>query len=152
MPVFPSEEWVKAWVALANGSAEFEASGKEWEGAVALVIEPDRPNGVDQPLYVRLEGRHGKWISSDVGWSSALAENAVFLLRARYGRWKDVVKQELHPIRGLLQGKLRVEGHLPAILKWMDSMAILAELAGRIETEFADEQSLGPAARATDGT
>ena len=59
MPLFPSEEWVEAWVALANGSAEFEASGAGWEGAVGIVIEADPRSGVPETLYVRLDGRNG---------------------------------------------------------------------------------------------
>jgi putative sterol carrier protein len=151
VPVFPSEEWVAAWVALANGSLEFEASGRGWEGAVGLVIESDREAGVAEPLYVRLDGRHGKWLSSELGTSSELLEGAVFVLRAPYRGWKDLIRQDLKPIKGLLQGKLRVVGHLPVILKWTRSMAILAELAGRIDTEFVDERARPSQAGKTDG-
>jgi putative sterol carrier protein len=150
--VFPSEEWVQAWVALANRSPEFEASGRWWEGAVGLVIEADAKAGVADSLYVRLDGRHGKWLGSEFGRNKALVEGAVFVLRAPYRRWKDVINQELHPIKALLQGKLRVEGHLPVILKWTKTMAILAELAGRIDTEFVDEQTRGSASRTKHGT
>jgi putative sterol carrier protein len=152
VPVFPSEDWVAAWVALANRSAEFEASGRGWEGAVGLVIEPDAAAGVANPLYVRLEGRHGRWIGWEVGRRSALLDDVVFVLRAPYGRWKDLIRQELPPIRALLQGKLRIEGHLPIILRWTRSLEILAELAGRVDTQFVDEQVRGSPARAPHAT
>lgn len=152
MPVFPSEEWVQAWIAAANRSPEFEASGRGWEGAVGLVIEADDEADLAEPVYVRLDGRHGKWLGSEFGRNSALTEGAVFVLRAPYRRWKDIIRQELHPIKALLQGKVRVEGHLPIILKWTKSIAILAELAGRINTEFVDEQARGSASRTTHGT
>lgn len=151
MPVFPSEEWVAAWVAAANRSREFEASGRGWEGAVGLVIEADANAGVAESLYVRLDGRHGKWLGSELGRNSALVEDAVFVLRAPYRRWKDLIRRELHPVKGLLQGKMRIEGHLPVILKWTKSMAILAELAGRIDTQFIDERTQGAALRTSDG-
>lgn len=152
MPIFPSEEWVEAWVAFANRSAEFEASGRDWQGAVGLVIEADADAGLVESLYVRLEGRRGKWLGWELGRNSALVERVVFVLRAPYGRWQELVRQELHPIKGLLQGKIRIEGHLPVVLKWMKSMAILAELAGRVDTEFVDQRARGSSARTKHGT
>jgi putative sterol carrier protein len=153
VPVFPSEQWVDALVALANRTPEFEASGRGWEGAVGLVIEPDADAGLSEPIYVRLDGRHGKWLGSELRNDSSLVEGAVFVLRAPYPHWKDLIRQKIQPIRALLQGKVRVEGHLPVILKWMKSVAVLAELAGRIDTEFVDELASDSGSRAAgDGT
>jgi putative sterol carrier protein len=153
VPVFPSEQWVDAWVALANRTPEFEASGRGWEGAMGLVIEPDADAGLSEPIYVRLDGRHGKWLGSELGKDSSLVEGAVFVLRAPYPRWKDLIAQTIQPIRALLQGKVRVEGHLPVVLRWTTSLVILAELAGRIDTEFVDELASDSGSRAAgDGT
>jgi putative sterol carrier protein len=153
MPLFPSEEWVEAWVTLANGSAEFEASGAGWEGAVGIVIEADPRSGVPETLYIRLDGRSGKWLGHALGTSSGILETTVFVLRAPYVRWKQLVRQELHPIKGLLQGRIRIEGHLPVILRWIASIGILAKLAGEVDTEFVDELAPGAGSRAArDGT
>jgi putative sterol carrier protein len=104
------------------------------------VIEADVDSGVAESLYVRLEGRDGQWHGAELGSDRALVDGAQFVLRAPYRRWTDLIRQELHPIKGILQGKIRIEGHLPVILKWTKSMAILAELAGSIDTEFFVEQ------------
>ena len=144
MPLFPSDEWVEAWVARANGSAEFEASGSGWEGAVGIVIEADPASAVPETLYIRLEGRGGKWLSHALGTESSLLAGTVFVLRGPYLRWKELIKQELHPIKALLQGRIRIEGHLPIILRWIGSVAVLAKLAGEVETEFADEVAQRP--------
>jgi putative sterol carrier protein len=139
MPLFPSEEWVDAWVALANSSEEFQASGSGWEGSVAAMIEADPAAGVPETLYVRLDGRDGKWLGHAIATDASLEAETVFTLRAPYQVWKQVIRQELGPTKGLLQGKIRIKGHLPIILSWLKSLAVLAELAGRVETEFADE-------------
>jgi putative sterol carrier protein len=153
MPLFPSEEWVEAWVTLANGSAEFEASGAGWEGTVGIVIEADPRSGVPETLYMRLDGRNGKWLAHALGTSSGILEGAVFVLRAPYLRWKELVRQDLHPIKGLLQGRIRIQGHLPVILRWIASIGVLARLAGEVDTEFVDEVAPGPRSRAArDGT
>ena len=153
MPLFPSEEWVEAWVTLANGSAEFEASGADWEGAVGIVIEADPRSGVPETLYMRLDGRNGKWLSHALGTNGGILENTVFVLRAPYLRWKELVSQDLHPIKGLLQGRIRIHGHLPVILRWIASIGVLARLAGEVDTEFVDEVAPGSRSRAArDGT
>jgi putative sterol carrier protein len=153
MPLFPSEEWVKAWIALANGSAEFEASGAGWEGAVGIVIEADPRSGVSETLYLRLDGRNGKWLRYALGTDDRILETTVFVLRAPYLRWKELVRQDLHPIKGLLQGRIRIQGHLPVILRWIGSIGVLAKLAGEVDTQFVDELASGTRSRtARDGT
>jgi putative sterol carrier protein len=144
MPVFPSEDWIAAWVSLSNRSAEFRASGAGWEGSVALEISADPAAGFPTTVYVRLDGLHGQWVSHAVGRDVRVTDGALFILRAPYPAWKQVVRQQLHPLKGLLQGKIVVHGHLPAVLRWAKSLTILAELAGQIETEFADEQPARP--------
>jgi putative sterol carrier protein len=153
MPLFPSEEWVEAWVALANGSSEFNASGAGWEGAVGIVIEADPASGLPEPVYIRLTGRDGKWRSHALGGDRALLDATAFVLRAPYLSWKEVVRQELRPVKALLQGRIRIEGHLPVILRWITSIGVLARLAGEIDTEFVDEVAARSGSRAAgDGT
>jgi putative sterol carrier protein len=147
MPLFPSEEWLEAWIAHANGSAEFEASGAGLEGAVGIAIEADPRSGVPETLYMRLEGRNGKWLGHAFGNSSVILENTVFVLRAPYARWKDLVRQDLHPVKGVLQGRIRIQGHLPVILRWSASISVFARLAGELETEFVDELAPGSRSR-----
>jgi putative sterol carrier protein len=139
MPQFPSEEWLEAWVSVANGSQAFNESGSGWGGAVGIVIEADAASGVPEPLYIRLDGRDGEWLSHAIGRNQRLLEGTEFILRAPYLRWKAVVRQELQPIKGLLQGSIRIEGHLPVILRWITSIGILARLAGEVDSEFVDE-------------
>lgn len=152
MPVFPSEDWAEAWVALANASEEFAAGGAGWSGSIGLVVEADRAAGIPETVYLRLEGENGKWVDYALGGNGALLDGTLFVLRAPYQRWKALIRQELHPIKGLLQGKIRIRGHLPEILKWTRSMTILAELAGQLETDFRDEMPRSTSPAVPDGT
>jgi putative sterol carrier protein len=152
MPLFPSEEWVEAWVARANGSAEFNASGTGWVGAVGIVIEADPASRVPEAVYIRLDGRDGKWLSHAQGADRALLGATTFVLRAPYLSWKELVRQDLHPVKALLQGRIRIEGHLPVILRWITSIGVLARLAGEIDTEFVDEVAPWSGSKAGDGT
>ena len=60
-------------------------------------------------------------------------------LTAPYSRWKDVVQGELDPIKGMMQGKLRVRGDLPTIVRYVQAANELVRLTGRIDTQFPDE-------------
>ena len=64
---------------------------------------------------------------------------AAYTLTAPYSRWKDVVEGELDPIKGMMQGKLRVHGDLPTIVRYVQAANELVRLTGRIDTQFPDE-------------
>jgi hypothetical protein len=67
-------------------------------------------------------------------------DDAVFTIRGPYPAWKSVIRQELHPLRGIVQGRLRLRGQLSAFLRWSHATLIMTELAGRLDTVFVDEQ------------
>jgi putative sterol carrier protein len=146
LPTYPSQEWLESWAALANGSPEFRSAGAGWSGAVGLVIEADDQSGASETVFMRLEGQDGSWAHVAFGGDPDVVAGTVFTLRAPYPCWKQVIKQELHPMRGVLQGKLRIVGHLPTVLTWVRAITVLAQLAGSVETRFIDE---APAADAT---
>jgi putative sterol carrier protein len=139
VPIFPSEEWVREWVELANASPEFEKSGAGWEGAVGVVIEADRACGLPETVFLRLDGREGKWLNYELGTNPASIDGAVLTLRAPYRRWKQLVAQEIDPVKAVLQGRLRVRGSAKVILRRIDSLSIVMRLAGTMETTFVDD-------------
>jgi putative sterol carrier protein len=69
----------------------------------------------------------------------ARAASAEFVIRAPYSRWKDVIRGDLEPVKGLVQGKLRVRGDLPKILRYTKGTQELAYIAGQVDTTFPDE-------------
>jgi putative sterol carrier protein len=136
--IFPSAEWMCEWLELTNADPKFRAAGAGWDGSVGCVIQSDQgfPGG---NLYLRLTGANGQWSSHVLGPDPELVTDTVFTLSAPYLVWKSVVRQQLHPIRGLIQGKLRVHGQLSAVLRWTRALTTFTELAGQLETTFVDE-------------
>jgi putative sterol carrier protein len=61
------------------------------------------------------------------------------VIRAPYSRWKDVLRGDLDPVKGMMQGKLRVQGDLPTIVRYVRAANELVRLTGTVETEFPDE-------------
>jgi putative sterol carrier protein len=139
MFAFASPEWIESWVSLANNDTQFTASAAAWEGSVGITVEADVAAGVPEDLFLRLEGRHGQLQDFAIGNDKSTLEGTKFVLRAPYVEWKRVIQQELQPIKGIAQGRIKIRGHLPEILKWTRSIVILAELAGRLETTYPDE-------------
>jgi putative sterol carrier protein len=140
MLIFPSPEWVAAWVELANSDQAFRSAGVGWDGVVGGVIEADEAAGVGDDLYLRLVGRDGCWYENTLAADAGLVDGSVFTIRGPYSAWKSVICQQLHPVRGVVQGRLRLRGQLSAFLRWSHATLIMTELAGRLDTVFVDEQ------------
>lgn len=139
MPEFPSEEWLKEYVQRINGSEGYREAAATWEGDVAYVIEAEPDKGVSEDTWAWLdlwhgECREGKLVTPDEG------EKARFVIRAPYSRWKEVIKKELDPVKGMMQGKLKLKGDLPTIIRYVKAANELVNLAQTVPTEFADER------------
>jgi putative sterol carrier protein len=68
------------------------------------------------------------------------AQAAAFVIVADYARWKSVIRKELDPIKGMMQGKLKLtKGHMPTIVKYVNASRELVESTARVPTKFRDE-------------
>jgi putative sterol carrier protein len=62
------------------------------------------------------------------------------VITAPYSRWKQVSKLELDATKGMLQGKLKLKGDLPTIVRYTKASQELTLCTSRIPTEWPDEQ------------
>lgn len=139
MPVFPSGEWIRAFVDEVNASEEYAAYSATWEGDVVLVVgaEPDR--GVKQDVFILLDLHRGACRDGGL-CDPERGDAAEFLVSAPYSRWKQVILGELEPVKGLMQGKLKVRGDLQKILRYVKATQELARLTRNVETTFLDDR------------
>jgi putative sterol carrier protein len=49
------------------------------------------------------------------------------------------MKKELGPIKGMMQGKLRVRGDLPTIVRYSKATQEMADCTTRFEIDFPDD-------------
>ena len=138
MPEFPSDEWFQRFVEVINGSEEYREYTETWEGDVVIHVEAEPDKGVPTDVYGLLDLWHGSCRGGGLV-DRARADRAEFVVRAPYARWKDVILGDLDPVKGLVQGKLRVRGDLPKILRYTKGTQELALLTGEVETTFPDE-------------
>ena len=135
---FPTREWFGALVDAINGSAAYREAAADWEGDVAFVIEADPERAVPDDVWGYLDLWHGRCREGGLVTPDRGAE-AEFVISAAYRRWKDVVRGELDPVRAMMQGKLRVRGDLPKILRSVQAAHELVVLCGDVPTRFPDE-------------
>ena len=138
MPEFPSEEWLAAYVERINGSESYREAAATWEGDVAYVIEAEPDKGVTEDVWAWLDLWHGDCRAGKVVPAEE-GEKARFVIRAPYSRWKEVIKKELDPVKGMMQGKLKLRGDLPTIVRYVKAANELVNLAQTVPTEFPDE-------------
>src|SRR5215470_5814318 len=138
MPVFASQPWFEAFAEQINASAHYREAAADWEGDIAfrIMAEPDR--NVPADLYGYLDLWHGACRSGKV-IDATEAAAAAYTIAAPFSRWKDVVEGDLDPIKGMMQGKLRVRGDLPTIVRYVKAANELVRLTGRVDTDFQDE-------------
>ena len=138
MPVFPSSEWLAAYVELINASPEYKQAGATWEGDLSYVIDAEPDKNVPDDTWLWMDLQHGECRAAKVV-TPAEGETAQYIIRAPYTRWKEVLRGELDPVKGMMQGKLKLEGDLPTIIRDVKAANELVNIAGRVPTEFPDE-------------
>lgn len=138
--VFPSDEWATAYKEAINTNPRYKVAGKDWtHGAVAMVVKAEPGLGIDKDM--------GMWLDIDRGVctdcrmvSAEEAQKAPFVIVGDHARWKTVIKKELDPIKGMMQNKLKLtKGHMPTIVKYVNSSRELVETTALVDTKFRDE-------------
>jgi len=139
MPSFPSEEWLKEYVDLINASDDYAKAAAEWEGDVAYVVEAEPDRGLPEDVWAWLDLHHGECREAKIV-SPEEGEKAAYVIRAPLSRWREVIRRELDPVKGMMQGKLKLTGDLPTILKHLKAANELVNLAASVDTTFPDEK------------
>jgi putative sterol carrier protein len=136
---FPSSEWVDEFKKEINASPAYRASGATWEaGAIALVTEKNPDIGLAEDFAIWLDLYHGECREAKaVGVEEA--QKAPFVIRGTYERWKQVLRKELDPVKGMMQGKLQLKGDLPTVVRYVKASQDLVESSTRVPTKFLDE-------------
>jgi putative sterol carrier protein len=137
---FPSPEWAAAYKDAINANAAYKTAGKDWTyGVVAMVVKADPTLRISEDTGLWLDVHQGTCRECKVV-SAAAAQDAAFVLYADHARWKQVIKKELDPIKGMMQGKLKLtKGHMPTIVKYVNASKELVESTSRVPTQFRDE-------------
>jgi putative sterol carrier protein len=133
-----SSEFASALKDEINKSSAYKQAGKGWKWTVGLVVEAEPDKNFPQARGVFMDlfdgtARDIKMVSDDE------AGKADFVISAPYSRWKQVMQKELDPTKGMMQGKLKLKGDLPTIVRYTRASQEMTECTTRIPVEFPDE-------------
>jgi len=137
MVQFGTQEWLDEYRRRINASPAYRAAAATWEGAVAYLFEAEEGRS-PRTLCAIIDLWRGDCRSARIGTPEEAAK-APFLIRAPYSRWKQILRGELEPIKGMMQGKLLLRGDPRAIVRHLRASHELVTIAADIPTEFPDE-------------
>ncbi len=135
---FLSEEWVQRFKGEVQNSPSYKEAAKTWEGDMTLVVQADPQAGIEADVYLYMDLWHGdcrdmRLVSKEEG------EKAQFVITGSYDRWKQVAKGELEPVKGMMQGKLKLKGDLPYIVRYVQAGKELINCTAKIPARFPDQ-------------
>ncbi len=136
---FLSDEWITACKNALNDSEEFAREGADWhEGPIVLVLPREPMFGIDEDWL--------GWLDLDGGKCRDIkqvthneAKEAPFVITTNFTHWKQVFKKELDPIKGMMQGKLKLKGSLPTIVRQVSAAQAMVNSISQVPTKFPDE-------------
>jgi putative sterol carrier protein len=135
---FPSVEWVAAYKDAINANPEYKTGAADWTHGVVALIMKAQPPGLPADVGVWLDLDRG--VCRDARMVKVEeALKAPFCITGEYARWKQVLRKELDPIKGMMQGKLKLKGDLPTIVRAVKAAQELVNSAGNVDSRFLDE-------------
>lgn len=132
--------WIGNYWKLIREDEVYRGLARGWEGSVVIHILPEPAVGLEDDMYLMLDLWNGECRSVCLVPRS-VGEKGDYVLTADYHRWKQVMTGELDATKGMIQGKIRLKGHLPTIVRYAKAATRLTELVGMVETIFLDEMS-----------
>jgi putative sterol carrier protein len=138
---FPSPEWAAAYKDAINLNAAYKAAAKDWtHGSVAMVVKADPALRIDEDTALLLDMHQGECRGSRLVPAKEAEVAASFVIVAPYALWKTVIRGELDPTKGMMQGRLKLtKGHMPTMVKYVTASKELVASTSRVPTKFRDE-------------
>jgi Putative sterol carrier protein len=136
--IFFSPEWIGMWEKLLQGDSKYKEVAKDWEGSVVLHLQAKPEFGVDRDIYVHMDLWHGDCRAIRVVPTEA-GKKGNFVISGTIERWVLVGKKQLDPVKGMMQGKLKLKGDLPTIVRAVKAALRLVETAGEVGGKFPGE-------------
>jgi putative sterol carrier protein len=137
VPAF-SPEWAQAFKDEINKSPAYRQAGKGWKWTVGLVVEAEPEKNFPESGGIVMDLFEGEARDVRIG-SAADAQACDFVISGSYSRWKEVATKRLDATRGMLQGKLKLKGDLPTVVRYTKASQELTECTTRIPVAWPDE-------------
>ncbi|MER3601730.1 MAG: sterol carrier protein [Nitrososphaerota archaeon] len=133
MAKFPSQEWADLYMKAINSNPAYEQAARDWEGDFLFVITPDERFKGEAVLYLDLY--HGKCRQARL-LASRAERGAAFTLEGPFSSWLDLLQGRLDPIQAVISGRLRLQGDMMKVMRYIQAATELVRTAQRVPTEY----------------
>jgi putative sterol carrier protein len=134
-----SDEWCAAWEQKVKASADFAVFNKGWEGDIGCVMYKDPNANVPENQYLYLDFHDGV-VNGIRMVDRQTAENSKYVIYGDYVRWKQVAKKELDAVKAMMQGKLKLKGNLPYVVKYIKGVQESIRCLTEVDSKFPDDE------------
>ena len=133
-----SDEWCQEWKKRVNANQAFVKYNKGWKGDLSGIIQADPDNNFPEERYLYLHFHDGSCLDVKM-ITKKEAEKCAFILKGAYIRWYQIAKGELDAVKAMMQGKLKLKGNLPYVVKYVKGVQESIRSMREIETKFPNE-------------
>ncbi len=130
---FATDAWIKALMAELNQSDAYAKAAKNWEGDFYFVV--NKGEGLADDVYMYMDLWHGEcreaYQVEDAGQKSP-----EFVMSAPLSIWRSVFEKKMDPIRGMMTGKLKLQGNKMKVLKTPRAAIEMVECCTKIDTTY----------------
>lgn len=138
--VLGTPEWVHSYQLALQTDPTYPEATKGWKSPMVIHILAEPNIGIDQDIYIYLDIGFGVCKSVRIV-PKKYAEQAKFMLTGEYKHWKAVIKNELGPVKSVMQRKLKLKGDMPTFLKQVQAAIKHVDIATAVASRFPDELS-----------
>jgi len=138
--IMMSPEWISMYESAIQADAKYKDLAKGWEGTVVMHVEGKSEYGIDDDLFILMDLWHGDCRSLKLVPRSA-GEAGDFVITGSMDRWIQVGKKQLDVVKGMMQGKLKLKGKLPTIVRYVRASSRLVDISTEVSGRFPDEMT-----------
>jgi putative sterol carrier protein len=135
--LFGTDEWAKAYMEEINKSEAYAKSASRWEGDFYFVATPDKM--IDDVAVYYMDLWHGKCRAACLVEDESQFSPA-FRMETSDANWKAVIDRQLDPIRGMMTRRIKLQGNMAQIMRYVKASQDLVDCATRVPTEFPPER------------
>jgi putative sterol carrier protein len=122
-------KWANEYCKALNNNENYEEAAKNWgidqEGAMMYIMEHSGEVEDDIKVYLDLKG--GKCLDIKIlEPNENPPKEPILSLMAPMPIWKKLAFQELDPIQGLMQGKMKIDGDMALAMRYSKAAQELA--------------------------
>lgn len=104
-----------------------------------MVVRSDPNRGLERDAGIVLDLHRGECRGARFVEGDGDPVDADFVIVGSYAEWRDVIEGRLDPIKGMMEGKLKLaRGHLPTIIRFVEPSRLVVQSASKVPTQFGD--------------